>query len=76
MDDTHANSAHANSEWSAIDPKKISQVPYSALGVLPTSEADEQFSYGDDPQQTIYSWHGRLAANEMYADKAVHIYSR
>ena len=69
-DDTHANSAHANSEWSAIYPKKISQVPYSALGVLPTSEADEQFSYGDDPQQTIYSWHGRLAANEMYADKA------
>ena len=70
-DDTHANSAHANSESSAIYPKKISQVPYSALGVLPTSEADEQFSYGDDPQQTIYSWHGRLAANEMYADKAL-----
>ena len=69
-DNTHANSAHANSESSAIYPKKISQVPYSALGVLPTSEADEQFSYGDDPQQTIYSWHGRLAANEMYADKA------
>jgi len=66
LDDTHANSAHANSEWSAIYPK----MPYSALGVLPTSEADEQFSYGDDPQQTIYSWHGRLAANEMYADKA------
>ena len=70
-DDTHANSAHANSESSAIYPKKISQVPYSALGVLPTSEADEQFSYGDDPLQTIYSWHGRLAANEMYADKAL-----
>ena len=70
LDDTHANSAHANSESSAIYPKKISQVPYSALGVLPTSEADEQFSYGDDPLQTIYTWHGRLAANEMYADKA------
>ena len=69
-DDTHANSAHANSESSAIDPKKISQLPYSALGVLPTSEADEQLSYGDDPLQTIYTWHGRLAANEMYADKA------
>ena len=70
-DDTHANSAHANSESSAIYPKKISQVPYSALGVLPTSEADEQFSYGDDPLQTIYTWHGRLSANAMYADKAL-----
>jgi acetyl esterase/lipase len=46
-------------------------VPYSALGVLPTSEADEQFSYGDDPLQTIYTWHGRLSANAMYADKAL-----
>ena len=70
-DDTHANSAHANSESSAIYPKKISQVPYSALGVLPTSEADEQFSYGDDLLQTIYSWHGRSSTNEMYADKAL-----
>ena len=70
-DDTHANSAHANSESSAIYPKKISQVPYSALGVLPTSEADEQFSYGDDPLQTIYTWHGRLSTNAMYADKAL-----
>ena len=70
-DDTHANSAHANSESSAIYPKKISQVPYSALGVLPTSEADEQFSYGDDPLQTIYTWHGRSSTNEMYADKAL-----
>ncbi|MEE3272754.1 MAG: alpha/beta hydrolase [Pseudomonadota bacterium] len=71
LDDTHANSAHANSESSAIYPKKISQVPYSALGVLPTSEADEQFSYGDDPLQTIYTWHGRSSTNEMYADKAL-----
>ena len=70
-DDTHANSAHANSESSAIYPKKISQVPYSALGVLPTSEADEQFSYGDDLLQTIYTWHGRSSTNEMYADKAL-----
>jgi len=70
-DDTHANSAHANSESSAIYPKKISQVPYSALGVLPTSEADEQFSYGDDPLQTIYTWHGRSSTNGMYADKAL-----
>ena len=70
-DDTHANSAHANSESSAIYPKKISQVPYSALGVLPTSEADEQFSYGDDPLQTIYTWHGRSSTNAMYADKAL-----
>ena len=70
-DDTHANSAHANNESSAIYPKKISQVPYSALGVLPTSEADEQFSYGDDPLQTIYTWHGRSSTNEMYADKAL-----
>jgi len=71
LDDTHANSAHANSESSAIYPKKISQVPYSALGVLPTSEADEQFSYGDDPIQTIYTWHGRSSTNEKYADKAL-----
>lgn len=70
-DNTHANSAHANSESSAIYPKKISQVPYSALGVLPTSEADEQFSYGDDLPQTIYTWHGRSSTNEMYADKAL-----
>ena len=70
-DDTHANSAHANSESSAIYPKKISQLPYSALGVLPTSEADEQFSYGDDPLQTIYTWHGRSSTNEKYADKAL-----
>ncbi|WP_334039575.1 alpha/beta hydrolase family protein [Alteromonas macleodii] len=70
-DDTHANSAHANNESSAIYPKKISQVPYSALGVLPTSEADEQFSYGDDLLQTIYTWHGRSSTNEMYADKAL-----
>ena len=70
-DNTHANSAHANSESSAIYPKKISQVPYSALGVLPTSEADEQFSYGDDPLQTIYTWHGRSSTNGMYADKAL-----
>ena len=70
-DNTHANSAHANSESSAIYPKKISQVPYSALGVLPTSEADEQFSYGDDLLQTIYTWHGRSSTNEMYADKAL-----
>ena len=70
-DDTHANSAHANSESSAIYPKKTSQVPYSALGVLPTSEADEQFSYGDDPLQTIYTWHGRSSTNEKYADKAL-----
>lgn len=70
-DNTHANSAHANSESSAIYPKKISQVPYSALGVLPTSEADEQFSYGDDPLQTIYTWHGRSSTNEKYADKAL-----
>ena len=70
-DDTHANSAHANNESSAIYPKKISQVPYSALGVLPTSEADEQFSYGDDPLQTIYTWHGRSSTNGMYADKAL-----
>ena len=46
-------------------------MPYSALGVLPTSEADEQFSYGDDPLQTIYTWHGRSSTNEMYADKAL-----
>ena len=71
LDDTHANSAHANNESSAIYPKKISQVPYSALGVLPTSEADEQFSYGDDPLQTIYTWHGRSSTNGMYADKAL-----
>ena len=70
-DNTHANSAHANSESSAIYPKKTSQVPYSALGVLPTSEADEQFSYGDDLLQTIYTWHGRSSTNEMYADKAL-----
>ena len=70
-DNTHANSAHANSESSAIYPKKISQVPYSALGVLLTSEADEQFSYGDDLLQTIYTWHGRSSTNEMYADKAL-----
>ncbi len=77
-EDTHTNEekktsddTHANSESSAIYPKKISQVPYSALGVLPTSEADEQFSYGDDPLQTIYTWHGRLSANAMYADKAL-----
>ena len=70
-DNTHANSAHANSESSAIYPKKISQVPYSALGVLPTSEADEQFSYGDDLLQTIYTWHGRSSTNEMYSDKAL-----
>lgn len=70
-DNTHANSAHANSESSAIYPKKTSQVPYSALGVLPTSEADEQFSYGDDPLQTIYTWHGRSSTNEKYADKAL-----
>lgn len=70
-DDTHANSAHANNESSAIYPKKISQVPYSALGVLPTSEADEQFGYGDDPLQTIYTWHGRSSTNGMYADKAL-----
>lgn len=70
-DDTHANSANANSESSAIYPKKISQVPYSALGVLPTSEADEQFGYGDDPLQTIYTWHGRSSTNGMYADKAL-----
>ena len=70
-DNTHANSAHANSESSANYPKKISQVPYSALGVLPTSEADEQFSYGDDLLQTIYTWHGRSSTNEMYADKAL-----
>ncbi|MEC9060329.1 MAG: alpha/beta hydrolase, partial [Pseudomonadota bacterium] len=70
-DDTHANSAHANSESSAIYPKKISQVPYSALGVLLTSEADEQFSYGNDALQTVYTWHGRSSDNEMYADKAI-----
>lgn len=77
-EDTHTNEekktsddTHANSESSAIYPKKISQVPYSALGVLPTSEADEQFSYGDDLLQTIYTWHGRSSTNEMYADKAL-----
>jgi len=77
-EDTHTNeekktsdNTHANSESSAIYPKKISQVPYSALGVLPTSEADEQFSYGDDLLQTIYTWHGRSSTNEMYADKAL-----
>ena len=41
------------------------------MGVLPTSEADEQFSYGDDLLQTIYTWHGRSSTNEMYADKAL-----
>ena len=77
-EDTHTNEekktsddTHANSESSAIYPKKISQVPYSALGVLPTSEADEQFSYGDDLLQTIYTWHGRSSTNEKYADKAL-----
>lgn len=77
-EDTHTNEekktsddTHANSESSAFYPTKISQVPYSALGVLPTSEADEQFSYGDDPLQTIYTWHGRSSTNEMYADKAL-----
>ncbi|MEC7510040.1 MAG: alpha/beta hydrolase, partial [Pseudomonadota bacterium] len=70
-DDTHANSAHANSESSAIYPKKTSQVPYSALGVLPTREADEQFSYGDDLLHTMYTWHGRSSTNEMYSDKAL-----
>ncbi|MED5331451.1 MAG: alpha/beta hydrolase [Pseudomonadota bacterium] len=77
-EDTHTNEekktsddTHANSESSAIYPKKISQVPYSALGVLLTSEADEQFSYGDDPLQTIYTWHGRSSTNEKYADKAL-----
>ena len=77
-EDTHTNEekktsddTHANSESSANYPKKISQVPYSALGVLPTSEADEQFSYGDDLLQTIYTWHGRSSTNEMYADKAL-----
>lgn len=68
-DDTHANidvNAHSNEI-----PRTLTQVPYSALGVLPTSEHDSQFSYGDDPLQTVYVWHGRGGDENEFAGDAV-----
>ena len=75
--DTHAKTSeiykdtHDKPNELSASSKTLTQVPYAALGVLPTSEADEQFSYGDDLLQTIYTWHGRSSTNEMYADKAL-----
>ncbi|WP_334018432.1 alpha/beta hydrolase family protein [Alteromonas sp. S015] len=70
-DDTASDDTHANSELSSDYTKKKSKIPYSALGVLPTSIADEEFSYGDDPLQMVYAWHGRSFANETFGDKAL-----
>lgn len=67
--DTHANvdvNAHSNEI-----PRTLTQVPYSALGVLPTSEHDSQFSYGDDPLQSVYVWHGRGGDENEFAGNAV-----
>lgn len=73
-DDTHTlthTNTNTNTEQPINNRRTKSQVPYSALGDLPTSEADEQFSYGNDALQTVYTWHGRSSDNELYADKAI-----
>lgn len=80
--DTHTNrdvSAHSNEisptltqvSYTALGVLPTSQVPYSALGVLPTSEHDTQFNYGDDPLQIVYVWHGRGGGENEFAGNAV-----
>ena len=63
--DTHAK------KFANTKPRLLTQVPFSALGVLPTSEQDDQFSYGDHPLQTVYIWHGRGGDENEFAGDAV-----
>ncbi|WP_251140177.1 S9 family peptidase [Alteromonas sp. ALT199] len=67
--DTHANAkddVHANKKT-----RMLTQVPYSALGVLPTREHDSKFSYGEDTLQTVYVWHGRGGIKNQFAGNVV-----
>ena len=65
-----SNDTHAK-KFASTKPRLLTQVPYSALGVLPTSEPDDQFSYGDDPLQAVYIWHGRGGDENEFAGDAV-----
>tara|TARA_Y100000296_G_scaffold35075_1_gene40662 strand:- start:8892 stop:10031 length:1140 start_codon:yes stop_codon:yes gene_type:complete len=67
--DTHAN-IHPNPDSNA-NSHFLTQVPYSALGVLPMREHDSQFSYGEDPLQTVYVWHGRNGVQSRVAGDAI-----
>lgn len=75
--DTHANTSeiykdtHDKSNELSASSKTLTQVPYAALGVLPTREHDELFSYGESPLQSVYVWHGRNTKHDMFAGKAV-----
>ena len=79
--DTHDNELALSFNEASIDthskkytntkPLGLTQVPYSALGVLPTREHDAQFSYGEDPLQTVYVWHGRARGQSELSGDAV-----
>ena len=65
-----SNDTHAKN-YEKAKSRMLTQVPYSALGVLPTREHDTQFSYGEDPLQTVYVWHGRDGAQSEVSEDAV-----
>jgi len=67
LNDTHQNDGMSEKSTS----EKLEQVPYSALGVLPTSEFSEQFSYGSDELQSVYVWHGQRSSFAEFTDTAI-----
>ncbi len=75
--DTHAKTSeiykdtHDKPNELSASSKTLTQVPYAALGVLPTREHDELFSYGESPLQSVYVWHGRNTKHDKFAGKAV-----
>lgn len=75
--DTHAKTSeiykdtHDKPNELSASSKTLTQVPYAALGVLPTREHDELFSYGESPLQSVYVWHGRNTKHDKLAGKAV-----
>ncbi|WP_394220646.1 hypothetical protein [Alteromonas gracilis] len=67
LNDTHLNDGMSEKSTS----EKLEQVPYSALGVLQTSEVSEQFSYGNDKLQSVYVWHGQRSSFTEFTDTAI-----
>ena len=65
-----SNDTHAKT-YTTSKPRMLTQVPYSALGVLPMSEHDNQLNYGDDPLQVVNIWHGRGGAKSEFAGNTV-----
>ena len=59
------NTASANTASASITPSLMSQVPYSALKMLPTTAYNERFSYGATPLNIVEVWHSQQAQTEF-----------